>query len=135
MPIARTAHLIVAALAAVQFTATSTMAHAQEADIQTIYATEKGACGGGLDTKVEISKGRIVGPGFDCTLSTGRPAGTGLVAYEANCSVDGKKTLKGLSLDLGNYEDHFELALPGREDWVKLYPCTPVPGLKKARSR
>lgn len=105
-------------------------ARAQEADIQTTYATEKGACGGGAEAQVEIAEGRITGPGFDCALSKDRPAGSGLVAYDAACTVDGKKTTEVVALDLGNYDDHFELALPGREGWFKLYPCTPVPGLK-----
>ena len=104
-------------------------AHAQQADIQTNYATEKGACGGSPDKRVEIAKGRITGRGFDCALSTSLPAGSGLVAYEATCTVDGEKMSEFVALDLGNYDDHFELAVPGREGWLKLYPCTPVPGL------
>ena len=103
---------------------------AQDADIQAVYATSKGACGSGPRTRVEITGGRISGPGFDCALSNGRPAGTGLVAYDASCTVDGKKRLEGLALDLGNHTDHFELSLPGRDGWIELYPCTPVPGLK-----
>ncbi len=102
---------------------------AQDSGIQTSYATEKGACGRGPGTRVEITEGRIAGPGFDCTLSAGRPAGTGLVAYEATCTVDGKKTSKGLALDLGNYSDHFELSLTCSDGWLALYPCTKVPGL------
>jgi len=108
----------------------SGIALSQDADIQTVYATEKGACGTGPDKKIEITEGRIVGPGFSCTLGTSRPAGTGLEAYNATCTIDGKETDQGLALDLGNYQDHFELSLPGRDDWLKLYPCTPVPGLK-----
>ena len=104
---------------------------AQDGDIQTTYATEKGGCGGAPDKLVEIAEGRITGPGFDCRLGDGRPAGTGLVYYEATCMVDGTATSGGLNLDLGNYADHFKLALPGREDWLSLYPCTPVPGLPR----
>ncbi len=101
-----------------------------EKEIQASYATRKNACGKGADTKVEIGDGRIAGPGFDCSVSDAKPAGTGLVAYAATCTVDGKKSSEGIALDLGNYEDHFELSLPGRPDWLKLFPCTPVPGLK-----
>lgn len=104
-------------------------ANAQDADIQTTYATEKGACGRGPETRVEISEGRISGPGFDCTISGGRPAGSGLVAHEAACTVDGNQVSDGLVLDLGNYKDHFNLSIPGRKGWIALYPCTPVPGL------
>ena len=130
MPNARATHVITTIVVATVFAILSHKTHAQEADIQTTYATEKGACGGSNSQNlVEISEGRITGPGFDCSLSAERPAGTGLVAYEAMCTIDGKKTSKGLALDLGNYDDHFELSLPGRENWLSLYPCTPVPGL------
>jgi hypothetical protein len=62
------------------------------------------------------------------------PAGTGLVAYPGSvCTVDGKKSSDGISLDLGNYQDHFKLSLPGRKEWLSLYPCTPVPWLKPAQ--
>ncbi|MCP5074825.1 MAG: hypothetical protein GY947_16240 [Rhodobacteraceae bacterium] len=124
-----TSNLMVVIVAATVFAVTGSITHAQEAEIQTIYATKKGACGKDVEKQVEISEGRIVGPGFDCALSAGRPAGTGLVAYEATCTVDGKKMSEGIALDLSNYRDHFELSLPGREDWLALYPCTPVPGL------
>lgn len=118
------------ALLVALFSATGHVGHAQEVDIQTTYAIDKAACGGGSATTVKIAEGRITGPGFDCVLSTERPVGTGLVAYEATCTVDGKSTSEGIALDLGNYSDHFELSLPGRENWLKLYPCTRVPGLK-----
>lgn len=109
--------------------AAAPMARAQDKDIQTRYATQKGACGGGLESRVDILEGRIVGPGFDCALGAGRPAGTGLEAFAAECAVDGKKQSGFLALDLGNYADHFKLQLPGREGWLSLYPCTKVPGL------
>lgn len=107
-----------------------TAMRAQNIDIQTVYATKKGACGTGAKVSVEITQGKITGPGFACEFSNGRPAGTGLVAYDAACLVDGKKSSTGIALDLGNYDDHFELSLPGRATWLSLYPCTPVPGLK-----
>ena len=130
MRIVRASYLIIAAVTVALFSAISTAAHTQEADIQTIYSTEKGSCGGGPQTKVEISEGHITGPGFECALSSGHPAGTGLVAFEGYCMVDGKTSSKGLALDLGNYDDHFELSLPGRVNWLTLYPCAPVPGLR-----
>ena len=115
--------------------------NAQERDIWAVYATSKGACGRGADTKIEISQGRIIGSGFDCRLKEVVPgAGTGLVAYEAACTVDGKeievtKELAAtsnatlLALDLGNNPDHFTVSVPGRKEWIPLYPCSPVPGL------
>ena len=127
---ARTLHLIIVAVAVAQIATFSPLAYAQDVDIQTIYSTEKGSCGGGSHTKVEISEGRIAGLGFECAISSGGPAGTGLVAFEGYCLVDGKTSSKGFALDLGNYDDRFELSLPGRENWLKLYPCTPVPGLQ-----
>jgi len=115
--------------------------NAQEQDIWAVYATSKGACYSGADTKVEISQGRIAGSGFDCELKEIVPgAGTGMVAYEATCMVDGKqievtKELAAnsdttlLALDLGNNPDHFNVSIPGRGNWIPLYPCSPVPGL------
>ena len=129
MPTIRPTRLPTAMAIASGLAAASPVAISQDVGIQTVYATEKGACGRGPETRIEITQGRITGPGFDCTLGDGRPAGTGLVAHEARCTVDGKTTSEGISLDLGNYRDHFELALPGRANWLKLYPCTPVPGL------
>jgi len=115
---------------AILVTGLSAAIQAQEIDIQTVYATKKGACGADPEARVEITQGKIIGPGFTCELSTGRPAGTGLVAYDAICVVDGKKSTTSIALDLGNYDDRFELSLPGRANMLSLYPCTPVPGLK-----
>ena len=115
-------------------TTASQISQAQDVEIQTVYATEKGACGRGPETRVEITKGRITGPGFDCALASSRPAGTGLLAYpDALCTVDGRKSSDGIALDLGNFQDHFKLSLPGRDNWLSLYPCTPVPGLNEAQ--
>jgi len=58
------------------------------------------------------------------------PPGTGLVSLEAACTLDGEKTSRGITLDLGNYRDRFELSLPGRGNWLKLCPCTKAPGLR-----
>ena len=101
-------------------TTASQISQAQDTDIQTVYATEKGACGRGPKSRVEITEGRI--------------AGTGLIAYpDALCTLDGKKSLVVIALDLGNFQDHFKLMLPGRNNWLSLYPCTPVPGLNSAQ--
>lgn len=127
----RATYLIAAVTIATGLTTAIHPGQAQDADIQTVYATEKGACGRGPKTRIEITKGRVTGPGFDCVLAKSRPAGTGLVAYPgAICTVDGRKSSDGIAFDLGNFQDHFKLSLPGREKWLSLYPCTPVPGLK-----
>lgn len=81
MQIARAVNLITASAAAAVLVVASHQGQAQEAEIQIVYATEKGACGRGPQTRVEITKGRIAGPGFDCALAESMPAGTGLVAY------------------------------------------------------
>ena len=130
MDCARIAQLLTLAAAVTMTVAAAPGAFAQDRDIQTVYATEKGACGRGSETRVEIVQDYIIGPGFECKISNGRPAGTGLVAYDATCTIHGKEIKQSLALDLGNYSDHFELSVPGRDDWIKLYPCTPVPGLQ-----
>lgn len=117
------------ALAAVLFAASSG-AKAQGSDIFGKYASEKGVCEqqGAL---IEISRSKITGPGFDCRLGESRPAGTGLVFYEAQCTVDDRRSSKGLALDLGNYADRFMLSLPGRQDWIPLFPCKSGSGAKR----
>ncbi len=110
----------------------SSLAVAQEVDIQARYSTEKDACAQGPDKQVEIRQGQIVGPGFVCTLLAGRPAGSGLVVYDGTCTIGDKKTTTGPALDLGNYDDHFALSLPNSQTWIKLYPCKSVPRSKMA---
>lgn len=108
----------------------ASMAHAQSTDIQTTYSTQKGACGKGDAHRVTISQGRITGPDFDCTISNGAPAGTGLESYSGICTVAGTEVTDSVALDLGNNADHFSLAIPNRDEWIDLYPCTKVPGLE-----
>lgn len=105
-------------------------AHAQSQDIQTTYSTQKGACGQGDAHRVTISQGLIAGPDFECRISDGAPAGSGLEAYSGVCTVAGAKVSDSVALDLGNYADRFALSIPNRDDWINLYPCTKVPGLE-----
>lgn len=105
-------------------------AHAQPRDIHTTYSTQKGACGQGDAHRVTISQGLITGPDFECRISDGTPAGSGLEAYSGVCTVAGAKVSDSVALDLGNYADHFALSIPNRDEWIDLYPCTKVPGLE-----
>lgn len=109
--------------------ASTASAYAQSQDIQTTYATQKGACGQGDTHRVTISQGLISGPGFECRISDGAPAGSGLEAYTGVCTVAGAEVSDSVALDLGNYADHFALSIPNRDEWIDLYPCTKVPGL------
>jgi len=104
--------------------------HAQSKDIQTTYSTKKGACGQGDAHRVTISQGLISGPGFECSISDGAPAGSGLEAYSGICTVDGAEISDNVALDLGNYTDRFALSIPKRDEWIDIYPCTKVPGLE-----
>lgn len=117
---------------AASFTMTVKIVVAQHADTYAVYATESGACDAAPESKVEISEGRIVGADFACDLGEASSAGSGLASYEAACVVDNVASAEPVTFDLGNYSDHFEVALPGRDDWLPLYPCTPVPGLQTA---
>jgi|GEM_PF-2527767 len=103
---------------------------AQSEDMYAVYATGAGACDAGPESRVEISEGRVSGPGFSCDLGEMDPVGSGMVNYDASCIVDDAAFSEPVTFDLGNYSDHFELALPGRDDWLALYPCTPVEGLE-----
>ncbi|MCY0148906.1 hypothetical protein OEG84_14640 [Hoeflea sp. G2-23] len=103
---------------------------AQSVDMQTTYATKKGGCAM-TEKLVTISQGNIAGPGFECTLSNPSPAGTGMEAYDSVCSVDGAEVTEVMAFDLGNNRDHFAVAIPGRDGWMDLYPCTKVPGLEQ----
>jgi len=109
--------------------ANATVTMAQGTDIQTTYSIIKGACGQGTDQTIKVSQGRVVGPGFDCQISSPTSAGTGLEAYLASCTVNGSDQKDMLIFDLGNNPDHFSVAVPGVENWIDMYPCTKVPGL------
>jgi hypothetical protein len=67
----------------------------------------------------------IVGKAFRCVLKNVKPAGTGLVAYDAVCKYSDKSSGSGsLVVDIGNYYHHIEVSLPGKkEEWRPLYPC------------
>lgn len=90
-------------------------------DIFGTYATEK-VCDGSAPF-VEIADARIQGENFDCAVGEARPGGTGLVNHKSACVIDGKKIDGNIDLDLGNFSDRFAMALPGRDDWISLYPC------------
>ena len=98
-------------------------------EIQTYYRTADSQCTDERRELVSIYGRSIVGPSFKCALEALTPAGTGMIGIEGVCSVNGKLSKGMLSMDLGNFDDHFELALPDEEEWISLYPCTPVEGL------
>ncbi|MFT5111719.1 MAG: hypothetical protein ACI8P9_001039 [Parasphingorhabdus sp.] len=98
-------------------------------DIQTSYAENKSDCQGDFANLVYINRKSIIGPGFSCSIEGLSPAGTGMVGVDAVCSVNGKLHQGKGGLDLGNYADHFELSIPGKEAWQPLYPCSKVDGL------
>lgn len=102
---------------------------AQE-DIYTDYASEKGGCTGSGNTLISLAKNAISGPGFSCILSNSAPAGTGLSNFDGACVVDGQQVSDFVTLDLGNYPDRFAVAIPARDGWLSMYPCTPVEQLK-----
>lgn len=102
---------------------------AQE-DIYTNYASEKNGCSAPADTHINLTQNSVSGSGFSCVLSNSAPAGSGLVNYDGACIIDGAKVSDFVTFDLGNYADHFEVALPKRDGWLPMYPCTPVEQLK-----
>jgi hypothetical protein len=100
-------------------------ASAQTGDVPGVYSTTKNRHGcKASSAKVVIREGLVAGPGFRCTISHPRPAGTGLEAYDAICSYAGRPRSGVLALDTGNYYHHIELSLPGKGGtWIPLYPC------------
>lgn len=99
-------------------------------DIYTNYASEKNGCSGSVDALISLTQNSISGPGFSCVLSNFTPAGTGLSNYDGACIIDGAKVSDSVTFDMGNYTDRFEVALPKREGWLPMYPCTPVQQLQ-----
>ena len=98
-------------------------------EIQTYYRTADTQCTDDRRELISIYGRSVVGPSFMCALEAPTAAGTGMIGIEGVCSVNGKLSEGILSMDLGNFNDHFELALPDEEEWISLYPCTPVEGL------
>lgn len=104
---------------------------ADNEDIYTVYSIEKNGCTTNLDELIQFTEYAIKGPDFSCKLSEGTPAGSGMLNYTGMCTVDGKELEDYVTFDLGNYQDRFEVSLPGRDDWTKMYPCTDVEGLTR----
>ena len=100
-------------------------------DSQTIYATTKNGCKSSSESLVTVLARSLSGPEFSCKLGESQPAGTGLVLYPSECTIDNIKLSGDVVLDLGNYKDHFELSLPGNVSWLPLYPCTQIPWLQQ----
>lgn len=101
---------------------------AQE-DIYTTYTSQKNGCTA-ADTLISFAKDSVSGPGFSCVLFNPSPAGSGLVNYDGACLIGTEKVSDFVTFDLGNYPDRFEVSIPKRDDWLAMYPCTPVAQLK-----
>lgn len=99
-------------------------------DIYTNYSSEKNGCNGSVDALISLTQNSISGAGFSCVLSNSTPAGSGLSNYDGACIIDGAKVSDSVTFDMGNYSDRFEVALPKREGWLPMYPCTPVQHLQ-----
>ena len=108
-------------------------AAAQSDDMHGTFSTTKNDCDAGQKTRIVFTGKTTSGPSiikgsdFECALAGLKPAGTGMMYSEAICVVDGKNGTKaveaGVTLDLGNYEDHFEVAIPELDGWKKMYRC------------
>ena len=103
---------------------------AAQDDIYTDHASEKGSCAVAPDMLISLAEDAISGTGFSCELSNFAPAGSGLSNYDGACIIDGQEASGYVTFDLGNYSDHFEVALPTREGWLSMYPCTPMAQLE-----
>lgn len=99
-------------------------------DIYTNYASEKNGCSGSVEALISLTQNSISGPGFSCVLSNSTPAGSGLSTFDGACIIDGAKVSDAVTFDMGNYPDRFEVALPKREGWLPMYPCTSVQQLQ-----
>ena len=102
-----------------------------ETDLQTVYATKSGSCKTSKESLVTLLSQSIHGPGFACELGDSKPAGTGLILFSAQCKINDAAVSGDIVFDFGNYDDHFEVSLPNNDDWLTLYPCTQIPGLKQ----
>ncbi|MFK7903077.1 MAG: hypothetical protein AB8B49_09585 [Nitratireductor sp.] len=121
----------IAADRAMSITSTLLNSHdEEEEDIYTTYSSKNDQCTGSPNSLITYAKASISGPNFHCGLTNDTPAGTGLVNFDGQCTIDGQKVSDIVTIDLGNYSDHFEVALPTRDHWLKMFPCTPVADLK-----
>lgn len=105
----------------------ATMAFAQVADLQTTYAQTPTQCSNTAKL-ITISAGKIKGPNFNCDLSNEQPAGTGLWAYDAVCTIN-EKSINGtmpMGININVDPAYFSISLPGGEDWIDIHPCKPA---------
>ena len=108
-------------------------AAAQSDDMYGTFSTTKNGCSAGQKSRIVFTGKTTSGPSiikgsdFECALRELKPAGSGMMHSEAICVVDAKSGTKaveaGVTLDLGNYSDHFEVAIPELDGWVKMYRC------------
>ena len=102
----------------------SSTAFAQVEDLQTTYARSPGECGTPAKL-ITISQGMIEGQGFSCAISNEHPAGTGVWAYDASCTIDGKSVSGKMPMAVAMNADpeYFSIGLPGSDDWIDIHPC------------
>jgi hypothetical protein len=98
-------------------------AHAQTEDLLGKYASAKIYCIDDDKLVFEIARGVINGPSFHCIFGNPRPAGTGLEKYDSKCTLGDQVLVAPLTLDLADKADHVRVKLPGKTEWITIYPC------------
>jgi len=98
-------------------------ARAQTEDLLGKYASAKIYCIDDDKLVFEIARGVINGPNFHCIFGNPRPAGTGLEEYDSKCTLGDQVLVAPLTLDLADKADHVRVKLPGKTEWITIYPC------------
>jgi hypothetical protein len=90
-----------------------------------VWATNPSKCDD-LSARIVVQEKVVEGPDFRCFVSASiRGAGTGIAAWDAECSYSGGHSASGaIAIDAGNGPTTY-LALPGR-DWVAIYLCRSI---------
>ena len=108
-------------------------AMAQSDEMHGTFSTTKNGCSAGQKMRIDFAKKTasgssiIKGSNFKCALTELKPAGSGMMYSDAICVVETKNGTKsvedGVTFDFGNYADHFEVAIPKLDGWIKMYRC------------
>lgn len=107
------------------------VAHAD--DMHGTFATTKNGCSAGAKERIVFKEKTATGPSmitgsnFECALKELKPAGSGMMTTDALCVVDSEngtvEAEDSVDFDFGNYKDHFEVAIPKLDGWIKMYRC------------